>query len=572
MSKFGKALSVSLAVALLLSACGGGNSVKEIAPLTLEEVAGNRLAKLTTNEREGLIYRYVSDMIMVDRDNLIEVTNQDRSAINTLVSRINSDLMNGTSKYLTEEYANYLLTEFARTAYTWEYESTDIVGFDPATRFFFVDVTYKTTSNLKAVVPSSRIPLGAPDEEHLKSQRYSDYISYLNSKRNMLPEQSEAIKAEFERTWGSIDSIMEEQQGISLLKRTQTMRDIPGIGKLTYGGLVSEDRFERGAKMTIRYIFAYKFNLGEITDLGVEALYLKDYKVNNAEDLLKSYESSQDYGVEVLKPFIDETINSYHKAVEETNYVGLYSLHDNFANIDKYYQDIHNYTYLSIGGYNFKTLQRSNDNTVVVQVNRVYKIRARGANMSLPTYEETLIYRMALGNDDKIRVKSVNLVSSTLTGEPVSVIKNVSGISDLIQFSNTAFTETNKTKVENALRDFMQVVFEAKVDTDAFTNIVDIGVSQPTLLKISEYVTAIKDSHQKTNYIVAWETKTNVFVSVRVREIFETSQGTYDTEALVDLVNRNGIWKVVNYTRVQNVKVNGNTLSTKNALSQNKKS
>lgn len=562
-------ISLLLVGVVTLTACSTSNSVKSITPLTLEEVAGNRLAKLSNEEREGLIYRYVTDMIMVDRENLLEVSSEDTSAINKLVSNINSDLSSGQSRYLTEEYANYLLTEFARTAYSWSYVSTDIVGFDPAARLYFADVTYKTSQSLKSVVPSSHIPLGSPDSERLKKLRYGDYINYLNTLRQGDPVKIETAKTGFEYSWGSVDSVLAEQQGVSLLERTKSLSDNSGMGKLTYSGLVSEQSFESGATMTVRFVFSYKFNLGEVTDLGVTALYLKDYKVNNSDSLLQRYQSAEGYGVEVLRPFIDKTIVSFHKATEETNYTGMYSLHDSFGTVDKYYQDINNYAYQSIGGYNFKVLQRSSDNTVLVQVNRINKIRARGANMSLPTYEEVLLYRLSLDKDDTIKIKSTTLVSSTLTGEPVSVVKNVSGISELIQYSGSTFAETNKVKVEDALKNFMQVVYEGKVDSEKFTDIVDIGISETNLLKISDFVTAIKDTKTKTNYLVAWETKTNVFVSLRVREIFETGEGTYDTEAVVDLVNRNGVWKVVGYTRVQSVKTAMNSLGTKNALSQN---
>ncbi|MNV43457.1 hypothetical protein D3C71_1351700 [compost metagenome] len=192
--------------------------------------------------------------------------------------------------------------------------------------------------------------------------------------------------------------------------------------------------------------------------------------------------------------------------------------------------------------------------------------------MSLPTYDERLLYTLVLDNDDKIRIKSVTLLDSTLVGEPISVIKNVSGISDLIQYSGESFTDTNKAKVEEAIKSFNEVVFQAKIGTDAFSNTVDLGVSQSVVQKMSDVITAIPNATRKVNYIVSWNTKTNVYVSLTIREVFETTEGNYDTESVIDLVNRGGVWKVVNYTRVLNVKTqNSASASLKNALSENKR-
>src|SRR5690606_33749493 len=128
---------------------------------------------------------------------------------------------------------------------------------------------------------------------------------------------------------------------------------------------------------------------------------------------------------------------------------------------------------------------------------------------------------------------------------------------------------TNKDAVEEVLKKFMGVVFSAKVDTPEFAEVVDVGVSGATLQKMTDYITAIPNAKRKVNYLVSWDTRPNVLVSVTMREIFETDEGTFDTESVVDLANRNGEWKVVNYTRTINIKTSGTVLDTKNAFSEN---
>lgn len=558
-------LTVGALGVTMLSGCAKSSSVSNIPALTLEEVAGKRLAQLSTDQKEGLIYKYVSDRIVVDRDKLMTISDTDMSRINTVLSNANQSLKGENKLALSEEYANYLLLEFAKTPYEWEQIKVDPVGFDPAARLYFVDVTYNTTKQYKKAIPNSKIAKGSENEELLKQKRYRDYIYYLELKGKGDAIRAEAAYNNFVNAWGPVADIMEEQQGVSLLERTRKQnQDSGGLGKLTYSGLVSDAKLSVGATMTVRYILRYKFNLGEETDLEIMSLYVKDYALDNADKIIDSYNIEETVGVEVLKPFIDQTILSYNKAIEECNEVGLNSLFEDYSLIDKYYEDMYKYSYISIGGYTYDILERNGTN-VVVKVNREIKTRARGADMSLPSYDDVVIFNMVLSNDDSIKIKSVYPVKSTLVGEPLSVIRNVNGISELIQYSGEAFTESNKGKVEDVIKKFSKVVLEGEVDSTTFTNIVDIGVSQMNLQKIADTITSI-NANKKATYIVSWDTKTNVYCSLTLREIFQTSTGNLDTESVIELVNRNGVWRVVNYTRVLSVKTTKTDIDTKTAL------
>lgn len=557
-----KVLTISMGVFLL---AGCSKSIESIDPLSLEEVAGSRLAQLTNDEKEGMIYQAVSDRITVDTTELIAMEDKELGGVNNLLDQVNAMLKGKKSDVIKEEYANYLLLEFARTPYEWKQTKVSPVGFDPASRLYFVDVEYSTTNELKRVVPDSKIPAGSDNEEVMKQNRYADYVDYLTARAE--GGNYSSLLKDFEKRWGKVSAIKEEQQGVSLLARTASeSQKSGGIGKLTYSGLVEDSKLNKGAKATFRYVFSYKYNLGEETDLQINALYLKDYTMNQPEETLESYTSSDTVGVEVLKPFIDKAINSYHKAVEESNDIGLYQLYKDYGSVDKYYADLSNYTYNKVDGYSYQVLERKGTN-VVVKVDRVNKIRAKGSGMSLPTYNETLLYNLVLDKDDTIKIKSVNLVESKLIGEPMSVIENVTGISDIIKYSGESFTEDNKKAVEDTLKKFSNVVFQANVDSDEFGSTVDVGVSQSTLLKMSDTISSIKDANKKVNYIVSWNTKTNVYASVNLREIYQMDDSNLDTESVVELVNRDGEWKVVNYTRTISIKTSKAEVDTKNAIS-----
>lgn len=571
-----KKLSLFLACTLsfsLLAGCSAGNrsAVYDIPSMTLDEVQGSRLVAATNAEVESTIYDYVSDRIVVDGSKLISVSNKDAQNITNLMASINMQLSGRGGNALIEEYANYLLLEFAKTPYEWNQANMDIVGFDPAARLYFVDVTYATTNTYKSVVPDSKIANGDPEGDMLKQKRYADYMTMMTYYYNG-NEKYDNARSTFIRRWGELKNIFDEQQGVSLYERTMEKgSESGGIGKLTYSGLVSDNILATGARMTVRYVLKYRLNLGEETDLEVEALYLKNYNLNNYEQILSSYNLRDEAALEVLKPFIDQLILSYHKCVEESNHVGLFKLFDNYSNIDKYYDEIRDYTYNSIGGYAYRILERKNEGReLAVRVDRVNQIRARGANMSLPTYEETWVYNMVLNNNDTITIKDTYLLNSTMIGEPLSVIKNVTGISEQIQYSDVAFSAVNEAAVQELMRNFSQIVTNSDYSSADFLNYVDLGVSQTTLNRMVDTIRAIVPN-RKYMYIVSWDTKTNVYCSVTVREVFECQNGNFDTEAVIDMGNRNGVWKVVNYTRTLNIKTNETVMDTSTAFCTNER-
>lgn len=557
-----------IGVVLLTSGCD--SEVEDLQPLTLQEVAGNRLAALSQDEKDSLVYNYVSDRILVDTKNLLKVPSSDLDSIKKVFTSANKTLKSGKEDKLSKEYANYLLMNFARTPYEWEQTEINPVGYDASSRLYFVDVTYKTTSTMKSVIPSSKIPYGDEDAEKYKQMRYDEYTSYLDGKISGNPEAN-SEKREFEKRWGKIDDIKEQQQGVSILERTSKKRgSSSNLGRLTYTGLLADSNFNTGATMTVRYVLKYNYNLGEETDMGISSLYIKDYTIDGSDDIVKMYENqtseADKNGTEVLKPFIDKLLTSYFKAVEESNHSGLNKLFYSYGQIDKYFDDLNSYAYTQTDGYKYQVLSRNGTN-VTVKVTTEAHERAKGSGMSMPTYDQSYIFNLILDSDDNIKIDNVSLLSSKLVGEPISEIQNVSGVSDLIQYSKDSFTDSNKKDVKEVIKKFSKTVFAGKVDDSNFTSNVDIGVSDSTLNKMTSTITSLKNNKKKTTFIQSWDTTNNTYASLTLREIFETSdQGNLDTEAVIDLINRDGEWKVVNYTRTLNVKTSATTVDSKDAL------
>lgn len=558
-----------MCLSLFLTGCTNDGFSTKMEALSLDEVQSKRAAQ-SLDERDGMIYQYVTDRLTVGTEDLMGISADNLTSINNILSEIAQELA-GTKPlyYLDSHYANYLLLEFARTPYMWYQLKSDPIGYDPASKLFFVDVTYTTSGATKHVVGDSSLAKGDVYYDLYAGARLEDWNAYLELCLRNGQNHPDSTKAfgKFVEQWGDPYAIMAEQQGTPLTERTRALGasmldengtvSSYGIGRLTYTGLLGNTFLSnQPATMTIRYIFKHRYNLGEETDLAIHALYLKNFEIAPSEGYdayMSQFKLGDKVGVEVLNPFIDRLLISYNKAVEEGNHIGLNSLFVKYNSMDKYYEDLAAYTYRFHEGYSHEIIEKTGT-SLLVKVNRVRKLRAYGANMSMPTYDEVVIFDLELTNEDMIKIKGVYPVSIKLSGEPLSVIKNVSSVSDSIQYDSEAFTESNKEKVLETLKKFNQVVIDRNTQGDAFIECVDLGVSQSIIQKIMERINAI-NAEEMACYIVSWDTQTNSYCSLTIREVFKTKGGTYDTESVIDIANDNGVWKVVNYNRLLNIKV-----------------
>ena len=559
-----KIMSLGLALTmatLTLTGCGEQTdtaNVTEVAPLTFEEVASDKAnTGLTAVEKESMIYRYMSDDISIDTTKLLPVgsNSAEYNDIVAFVSDVNTYLTNGNceNEELSSELINYMLMEFSKTPYEWTQSPTGIqvVGMDPATRLMFVDVEYTTSSTKKEILPDSAIVKGHPMEEILLKARYDEWIAYLDEKMEG-DEKADELYDTFVEHWGDPDEIIEAQNTYTLTERIAKFGNTTkGIGKYTYSGLVENENANTGATMTFRFILNYKFNLGQKRGLEVKALYLKDYKTANCDTLTALPTVSDTTGLEVIEPYITRLLNSFRKAVDETNHIGLYQLFSDYSKLDKYYVDYGSYTYNKSGGFTYDIIDRT-DETLTIRIYRTQKVRAKGSYMSYPSYKEILIGEVQLCDDDRIRFNNLTLLSSEMTGEPVSVIKNVEGVSEQMLFSSVEFTEENEKAIEQLIKDFSVYQLNQNISAETFSNIIDTGITADALDGIKKTVAAIQ-ANEKVTWVSSYITKTNSYVEVKLREVYLADISNYDTESVLSMINRDGVWKVIGYTRTLNV-------------------
>lgn len=409
----------------------------------------------------------------------------------------------------------------------------------------------------------------------------------------------------FEDRWGSIDDIFATQSGVTMVDRLKdsltyssdaeqensedtedtdytedadytddtlvdrydeqsgygpTNSDL--IGVYTYPGL-TEVAHDYGAEMTFRFVFKYAYSIGTDNTMSVQSAYLYNYKLNDYNSLIDAYTTETVQNGDVLTPFIKNNIKSYRKAIEESNHRGLYDLFVTYDKYDTYVADLLEYCYVSNGGFTFDLIGRKGDEVVAV-VTQQTKKRAKGTYMSMPTYQEKVLIKVKLCNDDKVRIVSLTTLDSYLIGEPMSIIRNVNGVSEKIAYDSTTFSAANAKAVEEAIAKFEQVQLTydgVDLKTTDF-DVIDLGMSsteKESVLNSFKYINSF-GAEQCGVWLVSYATKSNVYCSVNVREVFVGTDNNLDTEAVIGLLNRNGVWKVISYTRNMSVKTKSQPL------------
>lgn len=605
--KHKSAMLITLCCALVLSFTGCESTDVMNTPALTNANAGAIRDTMTAAQKNSYIYSYLTDKTMIDTKALSKSSDLDNRAISVAVSDVNKELMGisdikgtgydgqGDSGKLpiSSDCANYMLTEFARTPYVWKYDTTTVQGYDPATRLYFVDVTYKTDSKIKYAIPDSFIVSGSPNEEVLKKARNDEYQAYLQAKINggtgssgQTPVQ---MLATFTSRWGNPDAIISSQSKQTLLDRVNGLGGkAQGIGAFSYTGIVGDpsDKVHASlgtlkgdnvwivkspATMTFRFVMNYSMNIGTTTGMGIKSFYLKDYKLSDSDNMVSQVKGDIT-GVEVLRSYVNKLILTYHRAEEERDQHGLYSTYDMYNRWDNYYSAIADNTYLKYMGYTFDILGKKDDR-VYVKVRYVKKSRANGSNMTYPVYEENSLLTLRIEKDDKLKIITDTLLNSKMTGEPTSVIKGVSGVSDKLLHSSVTFKPTNEVAIKSLITEFSKAQVKGNGDAFSITNYIDTGIKQDKRLEIENTAGSIKGVNKKIVWISGWPNKSNSYCELELREVYITDSDTFDTTSTYRLVNSSTNtdarpdWHIVDIKRKMNVKLtSGEPVSETGAL------
>lgn len=545
-----------------LSACGNDAEVAElrnIAALNAESELVN--LNMSVTEKEAAIYAQVSNRTLLNLSSLAPVSDNDRSAVVAYMDSVDAQLT-GTLKaedgVIDKCYTDYLLMEFEKTPYYWQRSSMNIRGMDATSRSIVVDVTYRTIGFNKTVKPASTIVKGEPNYDTLLQVRFEKWLKVLDllygNASSFDEGAGEEAKKTFEEHYGKIEDILEAQRNLSL-----TDEVYENGNQKTYTGLVDHEQEGSTATMTVRYILVPNYTLGINQGYDCKHMYVLDYKLDN--DMTEGRELYNEEDSAAVADSVYNMLYRYYKCLDEDNFIGLYSLVNNFKDFDKHFEDYFDTSYRK---YDSFTLSIFNISGTRIECGTTVsrKVRAKGSNMSLPIYTDRYYYVIELV-DGELKIMQEVLLSSTLAGEPVinSEEVNTTGFT-----SSISLTNTDKKAIEQLIADFGAQQLLADSSSDGFSALVDMSLSASQLNNIKENMLSIAGK-TKATWVISYLQGQQNYASVKCRELVQDNSGAI-SEYLVtyDFIYKGGAWVVYDYQILSRAKLDTNELTTKNAL------
>lgn len=548
---------------ILLGGCGDDSEYKEISSLESIDTSSvssvSSITALSKSDRENLIYQQIADRTLIDTTALDTISNEDGAVISNYIEDICARLKGADNDSLSDSFTNYLLFEMEKTPYEWSKSTVEILGINSSSRSFIVDVTFKTNNKLKNVKSDSAIPIGDPDYDRKCKNRLERYLEILEYKKNdyngVYDWQSKLD--EFEEHYGTVESIIDSQIDYSLYEKAMQ-------GEVnTYSCMVDSEVEQLGATMKVRFILSYEYSLGVKLGMSCDHMYIVNYTLET--DPLEDLDTLTIEGSSTISDAVDSLIYSENRAIDEDNYNGLYSLIDDFGKYDKYYYDMFETSYRKIKGYVI-ALYDVDGTTITAGVTRVRKIRAKGSNMSYPTYEEKWLYTIELVGNELEIINEV-LIYSTLIGEP-AIVSNTDA-NDVDGFvSSVSITDDDKVEIENSISDFCTLQVNNDENSDRFLNTIDISISARELSQLKEDMFSIEGVVSKATWIKNYNTAYTNYVNLTLLEVFYKEDGTaLECESTVSLIYKNSSrWQVFEYTRLSAVSINPDSVSTTSSL------
>lgn len=516
--------------------------------------------KMSYTEQQQMIYAQVSDRKLLDLSTLSPCTDNEIQQVTNYMNTVDNILIGQAEPNedtIDPCFTNYLLAQFEQTPYYWQRTRTIIRGVDDTSKAVIVDVTYNTIGFEKDVKDDSHITKGDPDYDRKMEVRYTRYINILDAlyRNNDVGKLSaEAALNEFESVYGDIDDIYNEQRNLTLTE------DIFETGnQRTYTGLINNSREDNTGTMTVRYVLVPKFVLG--INLGIECkhMYVTDYRINN--DFTEGLSTFNLDGYQEAANSVYAKLYSFFTCIDESDYQGLYKLCDNFSALDKYYADMFETTYSKHENITLSIFDITGTH-ITCAVKAPSRIRARGSNMTYPSYDDRYYFEIDLV-DDELKIKECILLSRTLTGEPdiITGEADLAGFVSLIELDNE-----DKLAIEKLLCDFGTLQLNSDALSNAFSEVVDISIPQSDLSTLKSNMMSL-NGKQKSVFLVNYQQGTSNYASVKCREQYQQEDNSIvEAEVTYDFLFVGGQWKISGYTINGSGRLDTTNLSTVGAL------
>lgn len=561
-----KKLSLVLCLSLFattLTGCGDYSSVKDLEKMeSLNSQADSAVSanySLSYTDKQNLIYAQVSDRTLLDVSKLSACSDNEVEQVVNFMNKVDQQLV-GTIKtedgVLDENLLSYMLHEFEQTPYYWQRTRTTVRGIDSTSQAIVVDVDYKTIGYEKDVKKSSYIVKGEDNYETKEEVRYKRWLNILTKKFSSVSMQNEyeADFKEFEKVYGDIDEIIESQRNETLAERVFETGN-----QLTYSGCINDDSEKTGGTMTVRYILVPDYVLGINLGLTCKHLYTLSYKLDN--DCTEGKELFTQEGYATVTDNIYSLIYSYFTCIDESDFKGLYKLTNDFASLDKYYEDMFDTTYRKHENFSISIFDIVGTH-ITCGVTASSKIRPKGSNMSFPSYEDRYYVELEL-LDGALKVKNMTLLSREVQGEP-AIATDKADVSGFV--ATIDLTAEDKTAIEGLICNFGTLQLNGDTTSDEFGDNVDLSMTTGELTALQTNMMALTGV-KKAVFLENYQQGTSNYASVKCRELFQDKDNSIvEAEVTYDFILKGGKWYIYGYNINNSVRLDTTNLTTSGSL------
>lgn len=547
----------------LLTGCGGYNDVENLNKMeslnSQAETSAVANYSLSYSDKQNLIYAQVSDRTLLDLSKLSACSDNELEQVINFMNKADQQLVGSVSTeegVLDENLLSYMLAEFEKTPYYWQRTKTIVRGIDSESQSIIVDVDYKTIGTEKDVKGDSYITNGEPNYEIKEEVRYNRWYDILVAKysQGSMNNDYEAKYKEFVKIYGDPKEIIKTQRNETLAQRIFETGN-----QITYSGCVNDNSEQSTGTMTVRYILVPDYVLGINLGLTCKHLYVLNYKLDN--DCTEGKELFTEEGYATVTDSIYSLIYSYFTCIDESDYNGLYKLTNNFESLDKYYADMFETTYRKHENFSISIFDITGTH-ITCGVTASSKIRARGSNMSLPSYEDRYYLELEL-LDGQLKVKNMTLLSREIQGEPAIKTEEA----DLSGFiAAIDLTSEDKGAIEELICNFGAVQLNKDTSSDKFGDVVDLSMTTGELTALQQNMTSLSGI-KKVVYLENYQQGTSNYASVKCKELFQDEKNSIvEAEVTYDFILKGGKWYIYGYNIGNSVRLDTTNLATSGSL------
>lgn len=561
----------------MLTGCGSGAELSSLNDMKAAQSTqyATQSKAMSALDSERQTYERVTARKLLDISTLEKVDASEQSQAVRYMDSFNDGLTgkkdvhvreSETTNYtelnpLNEDLINYLLVVMEQTPYYWQRTSMTIQGRDPDTRAIVADVTYSTIGFKKDVKDNSSIPLGSKNYDKLIKTRYERYMNYLSNKYNGgggSHVDAAAILKRWEKSYGKAKKVYESQRNLSMLQQVYESGN-----QITYKGLIDNDAEQSTATMTVRFVITPSYVLGVNTGMTCNQAYILNYSLDS--DPTEGLKAFTDEGYQTVTDNVYALLHSYFTAIDESDHNGLYKLTRNYGSLDKSFQDQFDNSYQKHDGYTL-TIFNIQGTRITCGVTAAVKQRARGADMTMPMYDDRYLFDIVLDGDN-LKVKDMVLISREIVGEPAINEGAKSKKEELSGFTSTIdLSDEDKRTIEQLIIQFSQLQLKRDTSSQDFSKVVDISIPEGDLSTFKTNMMSQRGA-KKVITLDNYMSGSKNYALVQCTEQFQSTTNQI-TEANIQytFIKKGAEWKIMDYSVMGSIKLDTTNLDQSGAL------